>query len=220
MIKAYFISGLGADASVFSRLTLDPEVEIHHLPWLEPEEEEDMDCYARRMASKIAAPEKCVLVGLSFGGVMAIEIAKRHPVRQVILISSIKQKEEMPIQLNLIGLLNLTQLVPASTLLHFKPLIHWFFGIRGADERAMFEALIDRTDEALIDWSSEQIIQWQGEHGLANITHIHGTADTVFPIRNINADHVVQGGPHFMVFTHAKEVSKLLNAIFDRLMKS
>ncbi len=213
MISVYFISGLGADASVFERLQLDPKIEINHIPWLEPKEEESMDAYALRMAAEIQDPAQSIIVGLSFGGVMAIEIAKRIPVKHVVLLSSIKYKEEMPLQLNVIGLFKLNKLVPASKLLHFKPLVNWFFGIRKADERSMFSALIERTDEDLVDWSSEQIVQWQGQHDLQNITHIHGTADTVFPIKNVRADHVVKGGPHFMVFTHAKEVSALLNDV-------
>jgi pimeloyl-ACP methyl ester carboxylesterase len=214
MIPVYFISGLGADASVFGRLKLDPSIEINHIPWLEPkEEEEGIDEYAMRMAESIEDPENSMLVGLSFGGVMAIEIAKRTSIKHVVLISSIKHKEEMPLQLNVIGLFKLNKLVPASNLLHFKPLVNWFFGIRKPDERTMFSELIEQTDEDLVDWSSQQILAWHGEHSLQNITHIHGTADSVFPLRNVRADHIIQGGPHFMVFTHAKEVSAVLNKV-------
>lgn len=216
-IHAYFISGLGADHRVFERLKLDPDISIRHLPWLDPSPDESMDAYARRMGESIQSPDESVIVGLSFGGIMAIEIAKRIPVKKVVLISSVKSKEEMPIQLNLIGLFNLHRLIPASKLINFKELTAWFFGVAKRDERAMLDELLNRTDEELVDWSTDKIVQWQGEHDLKNIVHIHGTADTVFPIRNVKADYTVQGGPHFMVYTHPEEVSKALNEILLKL---
>lgn len=211
MTPVYFISGLGADASVFQRLSLKKGLAVHHLPWLIPTGEESMESYALRMAKSITDPERSILVGLSFGGIMAIEIAKRIPVKKVVLISSVKSKSEMPAKLNLIGLLNLQKLLPASKLLHFKELTSWFFGAREGSDKAMLYDLLDRSDDRLIDWSADKVVSWQGEHQLQNIVHIHGTADAVFPIRNIRPDRIVKGGPHFMVFTHAAEVSDWLN---------
>lgn len=216
MINAYFISGLGADQRVFERLKLDPQIKVHHIAWLAPLRGEGLSEYAIRMGKAIELPEKSVLIGLSFGGVMAIEIAKQIHVAHVIIISSVKDKSEMPLQLNLIALFKLHHLIPASKLLHFKDLVSWFFGVKDDAAKAMFNTLLDETDEALVDWSSEQILSWQGNHHLKSLTHIHGTADTVFPIKSVNADYIIPGGPHFMVFTHAVEVSKLLNKIILR----
>ncbi len=47
-----------------------------------------MAAYAKRMAAQINEPNP-VLMGLSFGGIMCIEIAKQIAVDKVILISSI-----------------------------------------------------------------------------------------------------------------------------------
>ncbi|MEQ9188419.1 MAG: alpha/beta hydrolase [Cryomorphaceae bacterium] len=211
MTAVYFISGLGADESVFGRLTLKKELLVHHLPWLIPNADESMESYATRMAESIVDPEQSVLVGLSFGGIMAIEIAKRTPVKTVVLISSVKSKSEIPAKLNLIGLLNLQKLLPASKLLHFKELTSWFFGVREGSDKSMLNHVLEHSDERLVDWSADQIVTWQGEHHLQNIVQIHGTADAVFPIRNIRPDRVVKGGPHFMVYTHSSEVSDWLN---------
>lgn len=219
MIDAYFISGLGADERVFERLTLDPQIAIHHLAWIPPLKNETIGEYASRMGKAIAKPLDSIIMGLSFGGVMAIEIAKQINVAHVIIISSVKDRSEMPLQLNLIGLFKLHHIIPASKLLHFKDLVSWFFGVKESEARAMFNDLLDETDVTLVDWSSEQILNWQGNHNLKSITHIHGTADTVFPIRSVNADYIIEGGPHFMVFTHPEEVSKLLDKIILRKIK-
>ena len=216
MRRVYFISGLGADQSVFSRLDLHPDIERCPLEWIAPKPDEQISAYAKRMAANIEYPRSATLIGLSFGGVMAIEIGKIVPVEQIILISSVKRREEMPINLNLIGLFNLHRLIPASKLMHFKEVTAWFFGVRKGKEHDMFIDVLKKSDESLVDWSTDQIVRWQGEHNLDNILHIHGSADTVFPLRNVNPDQVVMGGPHFMVYTHAKEVSDWLNLVILR----
>ena len=213
MTNVYFISGLGADHTVFDRLSLREDIEVHHIPWLIPENGESMDSYAHRMVASIEDPANAVLVGLSFGGIMSIEIAERFPIKQVILISSVKSKSEMPINFDLIGLMRLHHVVPASRIMHIRELVAWFFGTKTDEERAMLFGILERSDERIVDWSTEQIIAWKGEHRVKDIKHIHGTADTVFPIRNIQADKKVKGGPHFMVYTHAKEVSAWLNQV-------
>jgi len=220
MIPVYFISGLGADATVFERLELDPQIEVNHLPWLVPKANEKMFDYAQRMIKDIQDPENSIIVGLSFGGVMAIEIARSIKVKHVILLSSIKNRSEMPLQLDMIGLLRLNRLIPASKLMHYHELVSWFFGVRPGREKNLFDRLLEQTDEALVDWSSEQILTWKGEHNIRNITHIHGTADTVFPIKRVKPDHVIKGGPHFMVYTHAKAVSKILNSVILSLSEN
>jgi pimeloyl-ACP methyl ester carboxylesterase len=213
MTQVYFIGGLGADHTVFDRLTLREDIEAHHLPWLVPKENESLGHYARRMAEGIADPENATLVGLSFGGIMSIEIAQRFPIKQVVLISSVKSKAEMPINFDLIGLMRLHQVVPPSRIMHIRDLAAWFFGVKTEDERNMLFGILERSNERIVDWSTEQIIAWKGDHDVKNIRHIHGTADTAFPIRKIKADKKVKGGPHFMVYTHAKEVSAWLNEV-------
>lgn len=93
-MKIYFLSGLGADESVFKALHL-PGVERVYLNWIEPLPKESMEAYAQRMANRIAEPNP-IIIGLSFGGMMAMEIAKLITVKQLILVSSAKTAKELP----------------------------------------------------------------------------------------------------------------------------
>ena len=94
MKTIYCISGLGADERAFSKLHVDG-YEIRCIPWLTPEPGENIDAYAARMRAGIIE-EKPILCGLSFGGMMSIEISKQMPVDKLILISSIKSIKELP----------------------------------------------------------------------------------------------------------------------------
>ena len=76
----YFISGLGADERIFQWLRYDGYRPIH-IHWLPPERRESVEHYAHRLAQDIK-DKRPIIVGLSFGGIVAIEIAKQIDVRK------------------------------------------------------------------------------------------------------------------------------------------
>lgn len=78
-MKAYFISGMGADKRVFTHIQLPEGFEAVFLDWLAPNREETLPSYAMRLADHIDTTEPFVLIGLSFGGMLATEIAKQYP---------------------------------------------------------------------------------------------------------------------------------------------
>lgn len=82
----YAISGLGADERVFQYLKL--EHELIPIPWLTPENGEPIEWYAKRMAAKINTEEEFVILGVSFGGLVAVEMSKILKPTITVLISS------------------------------------------------------------------------------------------------------------------------------------
>ena len=90
--KIYFVSGLGADQRVFQKLKLSGYQAIH-IQWVEPESQESIAEYTQRLISQIKS-EKPIIIGLSFGGIIAVEIAKQIKTEKVILISSTKNQQE------------------------------------------------------------------------------------------------------------------------------
>jgi pimeloyl-ACP methyl ester carboxylesterase len=71
----YCISGLGADERVFQKLKFQGYQPIH-IKWLEPEAGENIANYTQRLTTQIKA-EKPILIGLSFGGIIAVEMSKQ-----------------------------------------------------------------------------------------------------------------------------------------------
>ena len=82
-MQCYCISGLGADHRLFSRLNL-PGLSLYDLPWLPNQPDEPIAHYADRMKAAIRH-DNPILLGVSFGGMMAIEIAKLYQSATVIL---------------------------------------------------------------------------------------------------------------------------------------
>jgi hypothetical protein len=66
----YLFSGLGADRRIFQKLDLSGYI-VHYIEWIPPLGDESIEHYASRISNQIKEPNP-VLIGLSFGGMMAV----------------------------------------------------------------------------------------------------------------------------------------------------
>lgn len=94
MQKVYYISGLGADKRAFSFLDLS-FCEPVFVDWISPLKKESLKNYALRLRQQINE-EHPVVVGVSFGGMLAAEMAKADEQMKVIIIASNKSADEFP----------------------------------------------------------------------------------------------------------------------------
>lgn len=210
-MKVYFISGLGADEKVFGNLDL-PGIEPVHLHWLPPSRNESIESYAKRMAARITEPDP-VIVGLSFGGMLAVEIAKQIKVKKLILISSAKGKKELPVYFSLGKLIPIYKIIPLHVSSFTAPLFFYFSDIKTKEEKKIAKEMVNNSPKDFTRWAMHTIVNWTNETLPENTTHIHGTKDWLLPIWNIKADHRIEGGSHFMIFNKSKEISELLNQL-------
>ncbi len=88
-MNAYFISGMAADERLFKEIMLPSAYKLQFLSWITPLCKESLSNYASRLANKIDRTEPFILIGLSMGGMMAVEIAKTLHPEKIILISSV-----------------------------------------------------------------------------------------------------------------------------------
>ncbi len=213
MKKVYCISGLGADERVFGKLKI-PGVQLQYLHWLIPVDNESMTAYAKRMSTQIH-DENPVLMGVSFGGMMAIEMAGHIAAEKIILISSIKSRKELPGWMKISGQFKLNRLTPAKPWKWLSRMENNFLGARGAEEGKLANEFREKIDPVYLRWAIEQVVTWQNESQPSSIYHIHGTDDKTFPINNIQATHIIKGGGHFMVMNRAEEISVLIADILS-----
>ena len=218
MNHIYCISGLGADHRIFNKLNVQ-DSEFHFIEWLQPESPtESLEHYAGRMVAQIQH-SPIILVGVSFGGMMAIELAKRVEAKAVVLIASIKSKKELPLWMKSCGKLKLDKLLPAKPIRSYpgskmlRPLQDYFLGVTNDEERTIANEFRDNVDPHYLRWSINKIFNWQNEWTPGNIYHIHGDNDKLFPIKKVSPTHTIQEGGHFMVMSKCSEISKILGEI-------
>ncbi|BAZ44601.1 hypothetical protein NIES4102_16130 [Chondrocystis sp. NIES-4102] len=210
----YCLSGLGADKRVFQKLRFQGYQPIH-IQWLEPESKEDITAYAKRLIPQIKS-DSPILIGLSFGGIIAVEIAKQIPTQKVILISSIKSKQENPFYFKIWRWFPIHRLLPIRVMLWLsKTLVGWFFSLQNLDERQLLNEIIIEMNGKLLKWSINQIVVWRNELVPPNVYQINGDRDRIFPARFIEENYTIEHGGHLMIMNQAESVSQLIQKIIE-----
>lgn len=178
----YILSGLGVDRRVLNKINFKG-LKVTYLEWISPSSTESISSYARRLSTKITTKYP-VLIGLSFGGMVAMEIAKIIDVKRVILLASAKADNELPKLYKVIGLINLHKCIPNSMLKLHTVLSNYFFGITLKEDKMMLKQILRDTDAEFLFWAISQIVKWKNKTIPNNLIHIHGSKDRIIPIRN------------------------------------
>ena len=211
MKNIYVISGLGADERVFHKTNFGNN-NVTHIHWVTTLQNESIEAYALRLCTHIHH-ENPILVGLSFGGMMAMEVAKHMATEKIILISSAKTKYELPKFYRIAGKLNLHKLIPTYFFKSANVFTNWAFSNRSKNDKRILAEMMKDMNMKFLRWSIDKILHWKNETIHNNVTHIHGTADRILPYRNTNDTITINGGPHLMIVTKAAEVNKHLQEI-------
>lgn len=116
----YLLPGLGADERVFQNLLPLLKAPAQVLTWLPPESAtETLAHYVARMAEAVPEDQPCLVVGVSFGGVVALEICRLRPLAQAVLVSSIPDAGSLPLLLRIVRKTRVYKLVPPLLLKQF-----------------------------------------------------------------------------------------------------
>lgn len=176
-----------------------------------------MSSYASRLSEQIPDPDP-VLVGLSFGGMIAMEITKLRPVKKIILISSARFRSELPPYFRMLGYLKLHRMLPFPLIraLGQFPGIY-LFGPAQDTSRRLLKTIIRQTDKRFFLWALDRIGSWDNTAIPHHITEIHGDRDHMLPIGYVRENIRIRGGGHLMVWDRAEEVSAYLQRLIEPL---
>jgi pimeloyl-ACP methyl ester carboxylesterase len=211
----YMFSGLGADSLAFQNLRL-PGYKLVYIDWIPPQKSESLEHYASRIKSQITTPDP-IVIGLSFGGMVSVEVAKQIPVRKLILISSAKTKHDLATgSYFLFKNLRLYKIIPSPLLKRTNFLVYSLFGVKSEQDKKALTEILSINEGPFFRWAMNNILNWKNETIPPHLIHIHGTADKIIPYRAVKADYGIKGGGHFMVLNHADTIS---NIILDYLRK-
>lgn len=210
-MRVYCIPGIGADDRLFHKLQLPDGFQKIPLNWLATQPGESLQAYAQRMAAAITCSEESVLLGVSLGGIIALEIARITGIEKVILVSSIADSMELPPYFRVAGQLRLHKVIHPSVYTSLTQLRNAIFTRNSAD-RNLVQTLAGEADESFIRWAVQAVLDWTNAHRPPKLIRIHGSRDIVFPLRYVRADHVLDGG-HLLVLHQHRAVNGLLAAL-------
>ncbi|MBX2829179.1 MAG: alpha/beta hydrolase [Flavobacteriaceae bacterium] len=215
-IPVYFVPGLAASKEIFRNIRLpEDRYEIHILEWLIPEKGETLQEYAKRMAARIDHPN-AVLAGVSFGGVMVQEMSQFLNLRKLIIISSVKTKNELPLRFKWVRKTGAYKLLPTGWALSVKDLTKLAIGPKSKKRLTLYQEYLSVRDKVYLDWAIKQMVCWERTQRVNGVYHIHGDGDIVFPVKNITDYTNIEGGTHVMILNKGSKVSKLLENIIEK----
>ena len=210
--KVFCFSGLGADERLFSRLDI-PGVDLHAIRYAPPTYLETISEYTERIAEALKPCGNDIYLGVSFGGMIAQELARIQKPQRTIIISSLTNTEQLPGIFHKINNPTMRLLLTKGTRRLALPLIGWLNGLKSKDDRAILKQMALDADPRFLRWSMQQLLDWQTPDDIGDLVHIHGTADRIIPIKDVSPTHTIENGSHFMVLDRADEISRVIEKV-------
>lgn len=212
-IHVYLMPGLAANSSIFEFIELPKDkFEIHLLDWVIPISGESLRDYAKRMC-KFIEHDNCVLLGVSFGGVVAQEMAQFLKLKRLIIVSSVKCQRELPRRMRYTSKTKLFKILPTSIVRHMDKLEKLVVGDFAKKRIELYKKYLSVTDTRYLDWAIENMVCWDKREPMEEIVHIHGDKDEIFPYKYIEDCITVPNGTHIMIINRFRWFNEHLEEI-------
>jgi pimeloyl-ACP methyl ester carboxylesterase len=211
-----FFPGLGATQDLF-REQRKAFPDALFPSWIDPLENESLESYGKRMAASLYEEGRSyILIGMSFGSQVALEVAKHLPTSRIVIISGFRNGTEV------------------ST--RFKNQVKWGLGlpdfiIRWIARKILApyfikkEALSFEHSQVLIQmsqdidfsffrWASKAAALWtypEPTDSAIKSFQIHGENDPIIRLEELkHPDLILKNARHLIQFTHSKDVNEVI----------
>lgn len=161
-----------------------------------------------------------IILAVSFGGLIAQEIAQFLPLKALILISSIRHPAELPIKLKIMRNLPLYHLSKGSWRIATLPVWAPSYGVTDKGEQKFLQIIFRSMTDTYRMWGIKELLNWKGVHLNLPILRLHGTEDRLFPFHLIHETSPIEKGTHFMIAQEAQILSnQIIQFIDDQLLQ-
>jgi pimeloyl-ACP methyl ester carboxylesterase len=206
--RLFCLPGLGADSRMFRYLDL-PSEELVGIDWVVPQRQESLAAYTERLLAPYRPGPEDVMLGVSFGGIVALEAARLMGGAPLVVVSSIKRSAERPPYFPFFRRVPIQRVLPSKTIKRIGTIVPppQRTGLR-ADEYVLFLDMVNQTDPTFMRWGIEQMLRWENQWLPPCWLHLHGDRDLLFPINRIPDATVIRGGTHFMIVRQASLINQ------------
>jgi hypothetical protein len=153
-----------------------------------------------------------ILGGVSFGGMLAYEMARYLKPAAVVLIASCRRRESLrPSHVKARGLLRWTPVQAWWVAKLVSDPVMRIMHRRSAAKRKMLVTMFKESDSRFMHWVLQAILDWESTP-LAGVPvfQIHGGRDIIIPARRVKADLMIPGGGHMINVSRAEEVNAFI----------
>ena len=208
--RLVLFSGMGADARLFHSIRI-PEVEIVTPDHTEPTPGETLTAYAARIADGLYIEPPDIVGGISFGGMLAGEIARQREVAGLILLGSCLRPDRLPRSYRWIERFGCFIPDFVLSIRAWWPLVRWRFAPLTRDAEKCLIEMARASNPAQIRTFGRMIIDWKGAANIqCPVLSIHGDRDRVIPLKCADADVILEAAGHAFTLTHSEETNSAI----------
>lgn len=209
MSKIFVLGGLGLDNAIISDISLRGK-ELTFIDWERPALSDTLSSYTSKLISKYRIDDNSIIIGVSFGGLIALEMSKTILLKKIVIVSGFIDYKELPCFFRIAIKLRLYLLFPPSILKHFSSALNYFFSVTDAADSKVLMDVIRKTDPVFLNWALKHISKFNLPAKQIKIVRIHGDKDRVIPVNRQNTEYIIPMGGHFMIYNRKKDVIAVL----------
>lgn len=216
MYTYYLIPGIVADHRSFDYLLKElPLSSVRFIRWELPKAGDTLSSYARRIKAQQIDPyqddTQPVFIGVSMGGIVAVELSRLFPGAPLALIASAKCRYELPPYYRWFRHASPRHWLPARLVQRTLVRLKHEETHQSLEAYRLFKDMLLATPPAFMRWAVDAILNWDQRDPPRDCLHIHGTADRLLPVQYIQDFYPIDGAEHFMIIEHAREIAAVLH---------
>lgn len=204
----YAIPGLGTTEKLYVNTKING-VEIIVLTWPIPEKNDTMQSYARKFLMQINTDIPFCLLGVSFGGMLCVELSKIITPQKIFLVSTCKTRNEMPWFIKLMKHISLYKIVSEKQHRKMAYQGRWLVGF-GKAYIPEFLGMVNSMTKDYFKYCINIIVNWENTELPKNSIHIHGNTDRLLWYKNVKANYTISKGSHAMIIFQSEEINKII----------
>ena len=213
-VHVYLIPGQGSDYRLYKNITLDDPFQMHYVHHQEPAEGSSLQEYAALLFQQVDTSQAFILVGVSLGGMLAVEMNEWCDPLKTVVISSAKTRNELPFRYRFQRYLPIYKNVPGEISKQGALLLQPIVEPDRDQAKEVFVSMLQSKSPTFYERTIAMIMEWDRTTSPEGIIHIHGENDHTIPIRNVAFDHALETGSHMMTLTEGEKITALLHKIF------
>lgn len=212
----YLFPGQGSDRRIFDSISFDSKFEVRIIEYGTPDKEMTLKSFARQLSNQIDTTQNFILIGVSFGGMICVEMSEILNPRKTIIISSAKNCRELPFRYRFQKVIPIYKLIPKGMILAGAKILQPIVEPDRNNNKLVFKSMLSSKSGLYMKRAVGLIINWDRKENSKNVFHIHGTNDRTIPIRRIvSPTIVVEEGSHMITLTRGKEISEHLKSVIN-----
>lgn len=210
----YCFPSQGADKRIFDSINFDTAFDIQIVEYGTPEKGMSMESFAKQLSGQIDTSKPFILLGISLGGMICIELSEMINPEKTIIISSAKNKNELPFRYKFQKVIPIYKILGGRTLLAGAQILQPIVEPDRNKNKKTFKSMLASKNPLYIKRTIGLIINWNRDSNSKKVYHIHGKKDHTLPYRNISNPYFsINKGSHMITLTRADEISVVINQI-------